>query len=221
MLVCDHAGQAIPQSLSGLGVAREELDRHIGWDIGAAEVTSLLSEALDAPAVLQTYSRLVIDCNRAPDHAGAFVAVSDGTAIPANAALSDAERALRIGEIYDPYHAAIGSLLAERTDTVLVAVHSFTPQMGGHARPWGLGILHQNNSPFSDRMLAVLRASSGYEVGDNEPYAMDGIDFTVPFHAGGQGLDYVELEIRQDLIAKPDGQAAMAALLAKALSEAL
>ena len=67
LLTADHAGRAIPRRLGQLGLPDSELERHIAWDIGIAGVTDRLAAALDATAVLQNYSRLVIDCNRDPD----------------------------------------------------------------------------------------------------------------------------------------------------------
>ena len=47
-------------------------------------------------------------------------------------------------------------------------------------------------------------------VGDNEPYAVsDETDYTIPVHGEARGLMNTGIEIRQDLIADPDGQAAM------------
>src|SRR5262245_14205153 len=67
-LAADHAGRLIPRNLGTLGLPEGERGRHIAWDIGIAATTERLAELLDATAVLQTYSRLVIDCNRAPGH---------------------------------------------------------------------------------------------------------------------------------------------------------
>ena len=68
-------------------------------------------------------------------------------------------------------------------------------------------MLHLGASPFSTAMLARLRAAFGEElVGDNQPYSMDGTDFTIPHHADARGLDYLELEVRQDTIATPEQQ---------------
>lgn len=223
VLVGDHAGRQVPAALDGLGVPAAEMDRHIAWDIGVAGLGARLAEALDAPFVAQRYSRLVIDCNRDPARADAMPEVSDGTPIPGNRGLAAADRQARIDEVFRPYHAAItGQLDTRPAPTVIVALHSFTPQMGGFRRPWRFGVLHLEDSPMSRAMLARLRAEPGAgEVGDNEPYKMDGTDFTVPHHAHGRGLDYVELEVRQDLIAEPEGQAEIAALLARLLPLAL
>ena len=170
--------------------------------------------------VRQAYSRLVIDCNRAPGREDLVPPVSDGTAVPANQGLEPAEVQARIDEIHAPYHAGIAALLDRRmgqAPPVVASVHSFTPSMGGVDRPWHVGVLHAHDSPASARMLELLSAQDGLVVGDNQPYAMDGIDYTVPVHAQGRGLDYLELEVRQDLIANEAGQASMAALLARLL----
>ena len=60
LLVCDHASNRVPRRLGDLGVSEANLRRHIAWDIGAAAMAHGVSERLDAPLVLQNYSRLVI-----------------------------------------------------------------------------------------------------------------------------------------------------------------
>src|SRR5689334_6976902 len=96
VLTCEHAGRAVPESLGDLGgVAQADMDRHIAWDVGAEGLSKRLSTLLDAPLVLQRYSRLVVDCNRpfaAPD---CFPPESDGTPIPANVGLTQGERQQR------------------------------------------------------------------------------------------------------------------------------
>ena len=199
------------------------MDRHIAWDIGVAALGERLSQALDAVFVRQTYSRLVIDCNRRPGEPDSVAAVSDGVAIPGNADLSPADLAARRDEVYAPYQARIAEELDRRQGrpTVLVSLHSFTPVFQGAVRPWRYGVLHRGDSPFSARMLALLRGVLGQEAGDNQPYAMDTIDNTIPLHADPRGLDYLELEIRQDLIADAPGQDAAAALIAPLLAQAM
>ncbi len=221
LLVCDHAGRAVPSRLGDLGVAAPEMDRHIAWDIGAEAVTTHLAPMLDAVAILQRYSRLVIDCNRPPGHPTAIPLVSDGTDIPANAGLSEEAAAARVREIFQPYHAAIRAELdRRRTPCAVIAVHSFTPVFGGVTRPWEAGVLHDSDPAFSLLVGAALR-EAGYVVGDNEPYRMgDGSDYTVPTHAEARGLPYLELEIRQDLIGHDAGQHRWAALLADIIPRA-
>ena len=223
VLVADHAGNAVPQVLGDLGLGEDDRRRHIAWDLGIAELAEALAERLGAPLVRQRYSRLVIDCNRDPARADAIPAVSDGSAVPANTGLSNADRATRIAAIHAPYHAAIAEALAAPVrPPILVALHSFTPAMNGLSRPWHAGVLHdRGDTRFSDAVLTGLRATIGAPVGDNEPYAMDGIDYTVPHHCYAAGRPYAEIELRQDLLADPEGQDTWAALLAEVLLASL
>jgi predicted N-formylglutamate amidohydrolase len=226
LLLGDHAGRTIPRALGDLGVPEDDLERHIAWDIGIASLGGYLAEALGACFVRQRYSRLVIDCNRDPERADAIPARSDGVVIPGNAGLTPADRAERVAVIAAPYHAAIDAELSARAvrglDTLLVSLHSFTPLMDGFVRPWRYGVLHAEDSPYSRRVLARLRSEFGDElVGDNLPYRMDEVDFTIPFHARPRRLDYLELEVRQDIITEAAGQMAVAKLLERLLPEAL
>jgi predicted N-formylglutamate amidohydrolase len=224
VLIGDHAGRAIPAKLGDMGLSPQDLERHIAWDIGVAELGAALSEELHSPFISQRYSRLVIDCNRDPARTDSICEISDGTTVPGNADLTEAARAERVTEIFSPYHAAIGRALDSRGDapTKLIAVHSFTPVFGRFQRPWRFGVLHRGDSALSGAMLAVLREAEGEGlVGDNQPYAMDTVDYSIPHHADGRGLDYLELEVRQDLIARPSDAQAMARLIAPLLMKAL
>jgi predicted N-formylglutamate amidohydrolase len=221
-LTADHAGRIIPRALDQLGVPKSELARHIAWDIGIGGVTEHLSRMLDATAVLQTYSRLVIDCNRDPSVPTAMPEVSETTPIPGNIGLSAADRAARIAAIFAPYHAQIDQLLKARAaagrGTIYVAMHSFTPVFKGESRAMHVGVLYHRDARLAHALLELLRAEPDLIVGDNQPYAItDTSDYGVPVHAEGCGLVHVEIEIRQDLIADEDGQAAWAARFARLL----
>jgi predicted N-formylglutamate amidohydrolase len=226
LLLGDHAGREVPAALGDLGLHRREWDRHIAWDIGIADLGALLSEALDATFIRQRFSRLVIDCNRDPDRADAIPDVSDGARIPGNLGLTAAERRARFEAVAAPYHAAIAAELDARAArglaTTLISLHSFTPQMNAFARPWRFGVLHADDSAYSRAVLARLQADLGRDfVGDNQPYRMDEVDFTIPHHCRPRGLDYLEIETRQDLIADSAGQRDVAGRLADLLPAAL
>src|SRR5882672_9322129 len=100
VLACDHAGRDIPRVLDLLGLSETELASHIAWDIGAACVARRLAERLDATLVLQPYSRLVIDCNRAPGSPESIVDRSEWTHISRNENLAEAEVEARTREIF-------------------------------------------------------------------------------------------------------------------------
>ncbi|MBV9554957.1 MAG: N-formylglutamate amidohydrolase [Alphaproteobacteria bacterium] len=225
LFTADHAGRRIPRALGTLGLDQADLGRHIAWDIGIAGVAELLAEQLDATAVLQRYSRLVIDCNRAPDHATSIPTVSEATPVPGNARLSDLDRLLRRRAVFDPYHAAIAALLDRRAAagrrTVLVALHSFTPVFKNVARMVQVGVLYHRDARLAAAMLGLLRAEGDLVVGDNEPYAItDTSDYTIPLHGEERGLPHVEIEIRQDLLGDVAAQASWAERLARLLSAA-
>ena len=229
LLICDHATNRVPAALDKLGLSDAELARHIGWDIGAADVTYRLSDRLGAPAVLGGYSRLAIDCNRSLDHPGLILAESDRTPLPANEGLSEAQRQARIDALYHPYHQAIDdqitrlrALCRPNEGPVLVSIHSFTPVFDGIERPWHAGVLWDFDSRLPEPLIARLRADETLVVGDNEPYsAREGFGHTLETHGDGNGLANALIEIRQDLIDTHHGAAAWAERLDAVLQEAL
>ncbi len=225
LLVSDHAGNRIPRRLGALGLSEADLRRHIAWDIGIAGVGRALAPLLDAALVLQSYSRLVIDCNRDPAVQSSIPEVSETTGIPGNLDLDTAARAARLAAVFCPYHARIAALLDRRAAagrrTVLVALHSFTPVYKGVARPWQVGVLYNRDARLAHALLALLRAEGDLVVGDNEPYRVSDLtDYTVPVHGERRGLPHVEIEIRQDLIAMPAGQQLWAQRLLRLLPAA-
>jgi predicted N-formylglutamate amidohydrolase len=221
-LVCDHAGRRMPRRLGQLGVSDGEMERHIAYDIGAAGVAVRLADALDATLIRQIYSRLVIDCNRDPSVPSSIPEISETTAIPGNVGLTEAQRAARRVALFEPYHSAITAALDARAargqPTAFVAVHSFTPVYKGEVRPWHAGVLYNRDARLSLLLKQLLLAEGDLVVGDNEPYFVNDLtDYSIPVHAERRGLPYLELEIRQDLIATEAGQAEWAARLARLL----
>jgi len=220
LLTADHAGRVVPEALGRLGLDEADFDRHIAWDIGIAGVTARLAAALDATAIYQTYSRLVIDCNRQPSVASAFPTVSEATPIPGNSGLTEADRLTRRMDIFEPYHEEIQRLIAARGPgrTIYLAMHSFTPVYLGQRRTMEVALLYNRNPRLSKVLLGLLRVEGGFTVTENDPYRVsDETDYGVPVHAEAAGLDYAEIEIRQDLIASEAGQAEWAARLARLL----
>lgn len=222
LLLCDHAGNRIPRALGTLGLDQNALQRHIAWDIGAAALARNLAASLDATAILQPYSRLVIDCNRPPDSPDSIVALSEQTTIPGNRSLPADLAALRRSSIFDPYHASIVEHLDLRQrrsqPTLLVALHSFTPVYLGESRRWHAAVLYHRDARMAQMLARELRLETGLAVGENEPYSVsDETDFAIPRYGEARGLPHVELEIRQDLISEAEGQIAWAERLARML----
>lgn len=225
LLTCDHAGALVPRRLNSLGLSAADLQRHIAWDIGAAAVAGKLAARLDAFLILQTWSRLVIDCNRPPGSAESILRLSDGTRIPGNESVSPADALARERQVFRPYHDRIRAELdlreAQHRRTVLVAMHSFTPLFHGQPRPWHAGVLYNRDRRLADAVLHQLRAEPGLVIGDNEPYSVsDSTDYTIPVYGERRGLLHVGIELRQDLVAGEAGQEEWAERLAHALRRA-
>jgi predicted N-formylglutamate amidohydrolase len=225
VILVDHASRRIPRSLADLGLPESELARHIAWDIGALGVAHRLAEALDATLVAQSYSRLVIDCNRTPSAPSAIPPVSEITAIPGNESLSDADREARRLAVHAPYHDHIAALLDERArqgrKTILIAQHTMTPIFKGSRREMDGAVLYNRDGRFALALRDALSAGAGVTIADNEPYAMtDASDYTLPIHGEKRGLLHVGLEIRQDLVESEAGQLLWADHVVKALEEA-
>ncbi len=221
VIVCDHASHRVPRRLGTLGLGEPRLRGHIGWDPGAAAVARHLSTELDAPLVSSGFSRLVIDCNRPLRSEQSIAEESDGVCIAGNRGLSPEERRVRADALFHPYHDAIARVLDRRTGrpTVLLSIHSFTPVLSGHARPWNVGVSSRRERRLASLLVAELRADrDGLTVGDNEPYAIDDdLDYTIPAHAEARGLPSALIEIRQDGIEKPADARAWAERLAEAV----
>jgi predicted N-formylglutamate amidohydrolase len=225
LITVDHAGRVIPQALGRLGLSEAELSTHIAWDIGADGVSERLAARLGAFMIAQTYSRLVIDCNRPLTAESSIVTLSEHTPIPGNRGLSLEQAKARADAIFEPYHQRIERELARRQQsgqaTILIAMHSFTPRFKGIDRPWHCGVLYHRDARLALPLLDLLRRE-GLEVGDNQPYFVsDDSDYAVPRYGEQRGNLHVELELRQDLIAEPDQQERWAELLARVLPAAV
>ncbi|MGY2049368.1 N-formylglutamate amidohydrolase [Methylobacterium sp. JK268] len=224
ILLCDHASNAVPEDLDALGLEAPHFDRHIAYDIGAAAVTRGLHRRLGAPALLTTFSRLIIDPNRGRHDPTLVMRLSDGAVVPGNARITPEGKARRIARFYEPYDAAIAEAVAAARTAgrapALVAVHSFTPAWRGVPRPWEVGILWDGRDGRAALpLLDGLRADpAGLTVGDNEPYAGGLPGDTLDRHASAAGLPNALIEIRQDLIAGEAGQEEWAARFARLLA---
>jgi len=223
LITCDHATNRVPDWVNGgdLGLAPEDMQRHIAYDVGAAGVTRHLAQLLDSPAILSDFSRLVIDPNRGEDDPTLLMKLYDGTIIPANRYADEAERERRLDALYRPFHDAYAALVRRRDDVVVCAIHSFTPQLKGRPpRPWEVGVLYAGDDRLARPFIAACRAQ-GWCVGDNEPYSGHLPGDSVERHALRDGRPNVLIEVRNDLIADDAGQALWAANLAPILKEVL
>lgn len=225
VFICDHADRHIPSALGTLGVSETELGNHVAWDIGAGSVARHLAQRLDATVVLQNYSRLVIDCNRAPDAADSIPTRTDWLAVTGNEGLDAGQIAAREAAVFAPYHDEIRQILDARVRakrrTLLVSISSFTPSYRGDARPWMIGVRYGDDAQMAGVVLKLLRRDERLLIGDNEPAAEEaGVDYSLPLHGEARGIAHVGLQIRQDQILDAAGQKTWAGRLASLLKQA-
>jgi predicted N-formylglutamate amidohydrolase len=221
VLLCEHASNHLPSEYRDLSLPAVELQRHIAWDIGAADVTRRLSALLDAPAFLGTYSRLFIDLNRPLDAPDSIPAHSESTEIPGNVHIAAAEAARRADTVFTPFHRRVADHLDRLADrerpTRLVSIHSYTPVFFGVARPWHAGVLFDRATDFGESVLQRL-AEPGLVLGANVPYRTDRVgDYAIPVHGDDRGIPAIMIEIRNDLIHHTGGVEEWAARLATVL----
>ena len=226
VLVCEHASNAFPAAWGDFGLTRDLQNAHIAWDIGALGLARALSKQLDAVLVHAPVSRLIYDCNRAPDMPSAMPARSEVFDIPGNRLISATERAARTAAIYVPFHNTLRAVIADRMALglapVIVTVHSFTKTYYGQPRSVELGVIHDADETYALAVLAAARATTGLRADLNAPYsAADDVTHTLRLQATPYGLPNAMLEIRNDLIASPDAEQRMADMLAPVLNMGL
>ena len=218
LILCDHASNALPAGYGTLGLPASEFERHIGYDIGGRALTLALAQRLGAPAVMSTFSRLLIDPNRGEDDPTVMMRLSDGTVVPGNHHADKAEIEHRLATYHRPYHAQIerqvGEMMASGVPPVIISIHSFTPVWRGVPRPWEVAVLWDNDPRANMALVEALEADRALTVGNNEPY--DGClkNDTIYRHATQRGLANCLLELRQDEIGSADGVARWADRLA-------
>ncbi len=223
LITCDHATNTVPPEINGgdLGLPREDMERHIAYDVGAYEVSKHLGEILNAPVIAANFSRLVIDPNRGEDDPTLLMKLYDGSIIPGNRHADAAERERRLDMCYRPYHDALGRLAA-LPHAVIVSMHSFTRQLRGREpRPWHIGVLHTPDERFSAPLIDRLKAEEDLCVGVNEPYTGVLPGDAIDTHCTSHGRPNALIELRNDLIADHAGQRAWAEKLSVVLQDAL
>jgi predicted N-formylglutamate amidohydrolase len=222
LLICEHAGRAVPGAWANLGLPCALLDTHFGWDAGAGALTEALARQLKAPAVLAVYSRLFLDINRFETDWDVMRPDLAGIPVPANIDPDPTDRALRERIARQPFdQATIGQLarFGPARRPAVVSIHSFTPLVQGKPRPTEIGVLWRDACLMGPPVLQSLRREGRYVIGDNEPYDWRLVEgYTLRRHALDRDLPCLYLEIRNDLLATARGVDDVADSLAPALA---
>ena len=228
LIICDHASNFVPPELASLGLPKDDLQRHIAYDIGALTVAEAVAEELNCPLVASQFSRLLIDPNRGLDDPTLVMKLSDGAIIPANRAVDPfQDRAAwqeRIDVYYNPYNAAIEAAImaaaAQQTVPIILSVHSFTPHWRGTARPWQAAVLWDKDDRLRNVMVDYMAQHDDICFGDNQPYSGHLKNDCLYRHGTQKGLPHALIELRQDEIGEETGQARWAAHMVAVMRQA-
>ncbi|MCG8420319.1 MAG: N-formylglutamate amidohydrolase [Proteobacteria bacterium] len=217
-LTCEHASQRMPEPWSWSDRDKRLRDTHWAYDLGAREITTELARALEAPAVLARFSRLLIDANRPEDSDTLFLPAAEDDVIELNIDLDPADSKRRLDAYYRPYHQAVDRELARSHAEIVLAVHTFTPVYNGHERTMEIGVLFDREQALADELSRVL-ADAGMRVAMNQPYSgKDGLIHSAEVHADGHDRRALEIEVRQDRATDPAFRARLVHVLADFLS---
>jgi len=217
---CDHASNAMPAAMNGLGMPDDLLATHIAWDIGAGALAEALCDKLDGALFTCGFSRLVIDPNRSLDSNQLIPATSDQIPVPGNQMLACAARQDRIERFHIPYHdrlsTALDDFAAAHAHPLIISVHSFTKRLMGAAddRPWKVGLLWREDERSAKGMIRHLEEATGWPIGDNEPYDARVFNYSIDRHVGPRGLLHLTIEVRQDIVSKERDIVSLAETLA-------
>lgn len=209
LLLADHASNYMPPEFNSLGLAADQLDRHIAYDIGVREFTLRLAKKLDVPAVLSKFSRLLIDPNRGQQDPTLVMRLADGKIVAGNRDIDAAGKKQRVERFYKPYDDAVGTVIGEYDNynlkPELFSIHSFTPFWRGNKRSTEVGILWNEDQRMTTRIVNELRANTDYVVDENKPYFGGLRGDTMDRHGLDKGLEHSLLELRQDYMATDAG----------------
>ena len=231
VLACEHASNFIPESLNGLGLRPEDRLSHAAWDIGAYEMAREMSAMLDAPLIASRVSRLVYDCNRAPESGLGIPVKSETIQVPGNKNLSKTDINVRVKYVYEPFHELITqtindpkrlALSKQHASPVIITLHSFTPVSFGEVRSVELGILHDKDDRLAKAMMSAALNQTTLKTEFNAPYApSDNVMHTINKHALDVGRLNVMLEVKNDLLSNPADIHSMAISLSQIITRSL
>ncbi len=220
LLTCEHGGNTVPDEWRTLFAGEEmRLASHRGWDPGALDAARTLAEALEAPLISATTTRLLVDLNRSPGHRNLFS--------PVTRPLPAADRARILREHYHPWRERVESTLERMLalgPVLHVSVHSFTPVLDGRFRRVDIGLLYDPSRNAERRFCAdwhaALRASQpALRIRRNQPYRGTADGFTRWLRRRHPDPDYagIELELNQALVPTTTAATALATPIAAAL----
>lgn len=227
-----HNGHAVPSALKPcMGMCPDWFKKaHEAADLNVATLfESLKTKINDANYIAGNYSRLVCDLNAMPDYAITRISPENADIkIPENQADSCCaeQRIRRIEEIYWPYHDAKKRLIQEtrarHKGAIVLDLHSFTPTWAQKKRDVEIGTIRCEKTPLSRALEEYLKEQNHYHFVSGEPYRVaERPSNAAPLISDYNDLQYLGIEIRNDLIEAPDGVEKMTNFLAICLDKLL
>jgi predicted N-formylglutamate amidohydrolase len=215
LLLCEHAGNTIPEPWDGLGLDPAYLDTHYAYDLGAGLLTRTLSDSLASASVVSRYSRIFLDYNRFREDWDYIRPDIGGIPVPGNLHMGADERKRREAVAAEPVRKAIESLIPLKR--AVVAIHSFTPVMGGDHRTVDVSILWDRPSRFTSVAMEELQAAAarfGLRAADNAPYDLRQFGpRSLKTHAADHGLPYFYVEVNNGLFTSGETSGKVVAML--------
>lgn len=225
VLSCEHASWTSPPGVD-LGVGLEVLQSQAGWDHGAFDIASRLSEAVGIPVHAGAFTRMFVDLNRPIDHADVIPTVCYGQPVPANEHLSDGDRRARIDMFHTPYWQAIRrdvhARLIDSDGCLHLSSHSFAPELDPQNRTYDVGVLydptHAYEADLAERLMFELRGA-GINVRANQPYSGTGpaVCTTLREELAGKRYAGIEIETSHAVTRATGGCARVAAAVVRFL----
>ncbi len=225
LLICEHAGNALPEGVEPGPEGTRLLDSHWGWDPGGWELTRELSRVLDAGAIGGRWSRLWTDLNRRVDDPTLARAMAGKTEVPWNRDLCPERLEQRIAAVHTPYHVEVDRLVFRRVvrgvRPLVFSIHTFTDQLGDEVRGFEIGVLFNDHPELAYRLGRDIEAC-GRSTRYNEPYSgIEEMIYAAERHGRHYGLPFLELEVNQKCFEDPAYAAALAEDLAGPLRSLL
>tara|TARA_B100000242_G_scaffold275250_1_gene230198 strand:- start:334 stop:1077 length:744 start_codon:yes stop_codon:yes gene_type:complete len=208
LFICDHATNIIPSKLNNLGLNKKQLLSHIGWDIGAKNMTLKLAKIFKCPCFFSNFSRLLIDPNRSRFSPDLMVDTQDGNIITGNQNVTIdgfKERYKYYIEYHKNLRRFIRCLLKRNQKLILISIHSFNQKCFKENRFIEIGLLY--NFHNLNLALKILKKLEKFQVnlGNNYPYSGFFYNYTLDKHCNNNKIQNISIEIRNDLIVNKKG----------------
>ncbi len=179
VVTCEHGGNRIPAAYAELfHECQALLSTHRGYDLGALVMARDLAAALQAPLVVSTVSRLLIDLNRSLSSPQVW---SDATRV-----LSPTRKQTIASRHYAPYRQRLTEIVAEAIAggrrVIHLSSHSFTPILDGQVRNADVGLLYDPARPGEVAVAARWQAAFAEQAGELR------VRRNYPYHGKDDGL---------------------------------